>query len=123
MAVVGIVLSSLVGGKYVGLHTPLVEPENKYWTADEREEDRKLWLKSMSVYRQLMALHYHTMYMYFRGHYGFPKAAVTANGTPIAVFKGTKKNLFKRIKEQIYNPSVNYKKPVSQAHWLNSQHA
>ena len=59
----------------------------------------------------------------FLGDYGFPKAAVTADGAPIAVFKGTQKNLFKRIKEQIYNPSVNYKKPVSQAHWLNSQHA
>ena len=59
-----------------------------------------------------MTLHYHTMCMYFRGDYDFPKAAVTADGAPIAVFKGTKKNLFKKIKEQIYNPSGNYKKPV-----------
>ena len=113
----------ILGGWYVGLLLPIVPAKRKSWQDKERCADRKWHLKDMPLFRQLMSYHYQTMWMYFRGDEGFANAAETADGKPLAAFKGTKENLFKRIRDQIYHKSVDYKKTVSPAHWLDSQHA
>ena len=92
-----------------------VSAESNSWTHEERAEDQEWHLKNMSIVRQLMAHHYQTYWIYFRGDKGLGNAAETADGQPLAAFKGTMANIFKRVRDKIYNQARNSAAGISAA--------
>ena len=112
----------ILGCWYHGLLDWLIKPDNKYWTEEEREQDRAIWRTDIKMMRWLLSRNYQLNWRKFQGDEGYHRAAETADGAPLVPFTGKFKSLMSRIRDKIYDETINFSNGCPFGLWADLQH-